>query len=179
MTKLNSTTRCVSLDLAGNHFYFIVISYICISLVFFPRLACAMCVRCTYNLSDWFESILIIYIQCGHVVDWFFFSLSFSSGRFIRWFYFIHLFVLLDALIPSATFRSVSHTLSFSLRYLYTVIYWIDWAKIRRHSNYIITWHAMHIDSILNERRMRRKNNNDCRWRFGHFLGVFFIWYFR
>lgn len=100
-----------------------------------------------------------------------FFSLSFSSGRFIRWFYFIHLFVLLDALIPSATFRSVSHTLSFSLRYLYTVIYWIDWAKIRRHSNYIITWHAMHIDSILNEKEKQQR----LPMAVWSFFGCFFL----
>lgn len=51
VTKLNSTTRCVSLDLAGNHFYFIVISYICISLVFSP----GWHVRCVYDVRTIYQ----------------------------------------------------------------------------------------------------------------------------
>lgn len=68
-------------------------------------------------------------------------------------FYFIHLFVCYSwALIPSPTSFSFGYALALrSFHYLCTVIYWIDWAKIRRHSNYIITWHAMHINRILNE----------------------------
>lgn len=151
MTKLQSTTRCVSLDLAGNHFYFIVILYICISLssLLFFSSPVGMCDVCTYNLSDWFESILIIYIQCGHAVDWFFSRslVRFGSVLVIRWFYFIHSFVLLNTLIPSPERVPIRHhslclphsLFLLSFHYLYTVIYWIDWAKIRRHSNYIIT----------------------------------------